>query len=82
MIECVVTFAEDIQTTPKAVPHFHYRIEQKHYGSGLRDSGLYDRIMQYTGNHQLAADVEGWAELASIGEVFEADELSAEIIEY
>ena len=82
MIECVVTFAEDIQTTPKAVPHFHYRIELKHYGSGLRDSGLYDRIMQYTGNHELAVDVEGWAEVAAIGETYEADELTAEIIEY
>ena len=82
MIDCVVTFAEDVQTTPKAVPHFHYHIETKRFGCGLRDSGLYHRIMQYTGNHELAAGVENWAEVAAIGETYEADELTAEIVEY
>lgn len=81
MIEVVVTFREDENDTPKAVPHYHYQVNQGRFGSGLRDSGMYGRIMQYTNNHQLAADVEGWAETAAIGEIYESDELTAEIIE-
>lgn len=81
MIEVVVVFAEDRRDTPKAYSRFHYEIKQSRYGSGLQDSGLYGRIMQYTGNHELAEDVIGWAELAGVGEVYETDELTAEIVE-
>lgn len=81
MIEVVVTFTEDKENTPKAVPKYHYEIKQGRYGSGLQDSGIYGRIMQYTENHALAAEVIGWAELAGVGEVYESDELTAEIVE-
>ena len=81
MIEVVITFREDEEQTPKAVPRYRYEIKQSRFGSGLHDSGLYSRIMQYTGNHELAAEVESWSELASIGEVFDDDELTAEIVE-
>ena len=81
MIEVVVSFTEDLNDTPKAFPRFRYEIKQSRYRSGLQDSGLYGRIMQYTGNHELAENVMGWAELAGVGEVYETDELTAEIVE-
>ena len=77
MLEIVVTFNEDRVNTPKAVPRYHFRIP---YGKGAKDSGLYGRIMQYTGIHDLAVGVESWAESASVGETYESEELTAEII--
>ena len=81
MIEVVVAFTEDKLYSPNAVPTFHYEIKQGRYGSGLQDSGIYHRIMMYTGNHELAANVIGWAEVAGVGETYEADELTAEIVD-
>lgn len=42
---------------------------------------VYERIMELTGNHDLSADAEGWCELASIGEVYEEDLFTIEVIE-
>lgn len=59
-----------------------YPISQGRFGSGLADSGLYERIMDKTNeNHELAESVISWAEVASVGETYETDELTAEIVE-
>lgn len=59
-----------------------YPISQGRFGSGLEDSGLYDRIMDKTNdNHELAESVISWAEVASVGETYETDELTAEIVD-
>lgn len=59
-----------------------YPISQGRFGSGLEDSGLYDRIMDKTNdNHELAESVISWVEVASVGETYETDELTAEIVE-
>lgn len=81
MIELVLTFKEDIDVSPNSVPHFHYPVSQSIYGSGLEDSGAYHRILQYTGDHELAESVLSWAENAPVGEVYDTDELLAEISE-
>lgn len=42
---------------------------------------VYNRIMTITnGNHDKAANAQGWCELASVGEIFEDDEFEIEII--
>lgn len=38
-------------------------------------------ILAHTGNHDLAAEVSGLADLAGIGETYDCDELSALIID-
>ena len=59
-----------------------YPISQGRFGSGLEGSGLYERIMDKTNeNHELAESVISWAEVASVGETYETDELTAEIVE-
>lgn len=42
---------------------------------------VYDKIMFISDNHELAAEVSSWCELASIGEVYEGDNFTVEIIE-
>ena len=61
---------------------FVYPIKQSAYGSGLNNSGMYERIMDETNSdHDLAESVLSWAELASLGETFEDDALLAEIVD-
>ena len=61
---------------------FSYPISQGRFGSGLEDSGMYERIMDNTNdNHELAESFISWAEVASVGETYETDELTAEIVE-
>ena len=41
---------------------FSYPISQGRFGSGLADSGMYERIMENTNdNHELAESVISWA---------------------
>lgn len=42
---------------------------------------IYDCILDHTDNHDLAAEISGWTDLAGIGEQYETDELIAEIID-
>ena len=42
---------------------------------------IYDCILDHTDNHDLAAEVSGWADLAGVGETYETDELSAAILD-
>ena len=61
---------------------YSYPISQSRFGSGLEGSGLYERIMEKThDNHERAESVISWAELASVGETYETDDLTAEIVE-
>ena len=44
--------------------------------------GIYDKLMELTnGNHELSSDGASWCELATIGEVYEADNWEIEIQE-
>lgn len=42
---------------------------------------VYDRIMFLTEDHGTAEAAEAWCELASVGEVYEHDQFTIEIIE-
>lgn len=42
---------------------------------------VYDMIMELTDNHDEAANASSWCELASIGEIYESDDFTIEIIE-
>lgn len=43
-------------------------------------SVMYDKLVAYVG-HEKAADAEGWAEMACVGEVYEQDEFIVEMVE-
>ncbi len=44
-------------------------------------SGIYDKIMFLTDDHDIAADVDGWSDLADVGETYEHETFTAEIID-
>ena len=71
MVRISITFTEDLICTPKAVQTFRFRINDYY--------GIYDRVMQYTGNHDLAESVANFAELNPVGDEYECDELKAVI---
>ena len=79
MVEVFITFSADINDSSGekcgSIKHYIYPAD------GKIESGLYDRIMQYTNNHELAASVVSWAELAPVGDIYETDDLIAEIVE-
>lgn len=71
-----ISFTDD----PKS--SFCYPISQGRFGSGLKDSGMYERIVEKTNNnHELSVSVISRAEIASVGETYETDKLMAEIVE-
>lgn len=41
--------------------------------------GVYDLVKELKDDHMTAANAEGWAELACIGEVYEGDGFTVEI---
>ena len=43
--------------------------------------GIYDAVVDITDNHELACEIAGWAELATIGEIYEDDDIIAEIVD-
>ena len=43
--------------------------------------GVYDLVRELTDDHGKAANAEGWAELACIGEIYEGSCFTVEIIE-
>lgn len=43
---------------------------------------IYDRIFGITNDYEEAANVEGWCELASIGEIYEHELFTVEILDY
>lgn len=73
MAVVVIKFKDDMRDTPKAVPSFSY--------STTDHDGIFGRIMRHTGDAALAIEVDGWAELAEAGEVYEDDVLIAQIVE-
>lgn len=42
---------------------------------------VYDKILFITDNHDLAADAEGWCELATVGEIYDHELFTIWIIE-
>ena len=42
---------------------------------------IYDKIMFLTQDHNVSADVDGWSDLASVGEIYEHEIFVAEIVE-
>lgn len=42
---------------------------------------VYTCILNLTGNHDLACEVSGWSEVSEVGEIFEDDQIIAEIVE-
>ena len=42
---------------------------------------IYDCILAHTDNHDLAAEVSGWADLAGVFEEYDCDELTAIILD-
>ena len=43
--------------------------------------GVYDAVVDITGSDELACDLAGWAELATVGEIYEDDDIIAEIVD-
>ena len=44
--------------------------------------GIYNKLMELTnGNHELSSDGANWCELATVGEIYEADNWEIEIQE-
>lgn len=67
-----IMFKQDAARTP-FWPSYIYRPD--------RPMDIYDCILARTDNHELAAEVSGWAELACFGEEYDCDELNATIME-
>ena len=42
---------------------------------------VYDLVMEITGDHNEAANASGWCDVATIGEVYNGDGFTVEIIE-
>ena len=42
---------------------------------------VYDLVIQITDNHEAAADSSSWCELATVGEMYDSDLFTIEIIE-
>ena len=44
-------------------------------------NSVYDKVMLITEDHDTAADASGWCELASVGEIYEHELFTIEIID-
>lgn len=72
MCKIDIMFKADAARVPFC-PHYIYRTD--------RVMDVYDIIIDKTDNHDLASEVSGWTDLAGVGEVYETDDLIAEIID-
>lgn len=72
MCKVSICFTADLDRIP-FVPQYYFRTNDT--------EGIYDFVERRTGDHDLAADLAGWAELAPVYHEYEHDLLIAEIID-
>jgi len=81
MIRCIISFHPDIHDSDDP-ENLCIELKQSDFGpyKGQLDR-MYDFIIENGCDHDTAASVTSWAELASVGETYKTDQFIAEIFD-